>query len=280
MERSLETSAPEEHINRKEIEAVLRALQENQERLSGKHLVWYSDSMTALAAIRRQGTQRLSKGTWQVTREVLDILEEKGIKLLPKHVPGRLNLAADALSRPKEQKTEWERALGEVMRRWGPLQEDPCGATREATSLLEGLAWASRRTLLLPFAGEVTRVINYLALVATPTVPEGDPTTWERMAVLVTPLWRGAPWWPEVERMRVDFIHLGRLGSPETAGWARRNGHEPDWTASLVPIDTSCGLTRQGGNTRTLCDAFSSGRRCEGLDQGTEERARGARTEV
>lgn len=280
VERSLKSSVPEGHINQREIEAILRALQENQEKLHGRHLVWYSDSMTALAAIQRQGTQRLSKKTWQITKEVLDILEEKKIKLLPKHVPGRLNSAADALSRPREQRSEWELALGKVVRRWGPLQEDPCGATREATSLLEGLTWANKRTLLLPKPAEVARVLNYLALVAAPKAPEGDPTTWEQMAVLVTPLWRGAAWWPEVERIRVDFVYLGRLASPNTVGWARRNGHDPDWTASLVPIDTSFGPTKQGRNTKAHCGAFSSGRKREGWALEAKERAEDARTEA
>lgn len=49
--------------------------------------------MTAVAAIRRQGTQKLSPTTWDMTKKVLDLAEEQRIVLLLKHG------AADALSR-------------------------------------------------------------------------------------------------------------------------------------------------------------------------------------
>lgn len=206
IEGSLVTEDQNAHINRKEIEAVWRALQENKERLKGRHLVWYSDSVTALAAIRRQGTQRLSPAAWALTKKVLDLMEQEGIEILPKHVPGRLNGAADSLSRPEEEKAEWEGALQRVTREWGPLQEDPCGATREPTCLLEGLEWAKRRSLLFPRVREIGRVMKYLALVAAEVCPSEQPSLWERMAVVMTPDWRGTGWWPTLEQMRAKYI--------------------------------------------------------------------------
>lgn len=97
-EASLVRKDTEGHINKKEIEAILKALENHREELHGKHLIWYSDSTTALAAVKRQGTQKLSRPTWEVTKKVLDLAEQEGIKLMAKHVPGRLNGAADALS--------------------------------------------------------------------------------------------------------------------------------------------------------------------------------------
>lgn len=252
-EKTLLSETPEAHINRKEIEAILRALQTHREELRGRHLVWYSDSVTALAAIRRQGTQRLSPAAWAVTKEVLDLMESEGVKILPKHVPGRLNCRADALSRPEEERGEWERALERVTQKWGPLQEDPCGATREATCLLEGMEWATRRTLLLPKVRDIGRAVEHLALVAQKEAPDEHPSLWPRMAVLITPCWKGAAWWQEVRTMRKDFISLGRLTSEDTAGWESRNGHAPAWTASLVPLTTHCGLRGRGESTRESC---------------------------
>lgn len=268
IEQSLVTGEPDAHINKKEIEAVLRALQENREELKGRHLVWYSDSVTALAAVRRQGTQRLSPGAWAKTKEVLDLAEQEGIKILTRHVPGRLNGAADCLSRPGEERTAWEAALQKVTKEWGPLQEDPCGATREPTSLLEGLEWAARRTLLFPRVGDIGNTLRHLALCAGDRAPEGHPSLWERMAVVITPLWRGAVWWPALERMRVAFLELGRLGAGEMERWRQRNGHEPEWTASLVPLETRSGQAGQGKGTREPCSGLFDGRSREDSPQG------------
>lgn len=260
------------HINRKELEAVLRAMQERREELRGRHLVWYTDSVTACAAVRRQGTQRLSEAAWGVTKDILDLAQQEGIRLSARHVPGRLNAAADALSRLGEARTAWEQALARVAREWGPWEEDPCGATGEATSLLEGLEWARRRALLLPKAWEVGKVVRHLALCAASEAPQGDPTTWDSMAVLVTPLWRGATWWPVVERMRVAYLHLGRQESEDMRAWRQRNGHWPDWTASLIPLGTRCGRTGQGPSTReSFSDSFS-GKRREGWLRGEAQR--------
>lgn len=248
-ERSQDSRIPEAHINRKEIEAILRALENHRETLRGRHLVWYTDSSTALAAIKRQGTQKLSKGTWEITKRVLDLAEKEGIRLLAKQVPGRLNGAADALSRLGEERRGWEQIIEEVTREWGPLQEDPCGATKEPTSLLESLEWADKRTLLLPKAQDVGEVMKYLALCAADTPQRGRPDTWERMAVLITPLWRGASWWPMLEKLRVAFLDLGRWSSEDTRRWQERNGRLPGWTASLIPLAGPCGRRGRGAST-------------------------------
>lgn len=271
---------PESHINKKEIEAVLRALQRHRTELRGRRIVWYSDSTTAVAAIRRQGTQKLAPGTWEVTKEVLDLAEQERITILPKHVPGRLNGAADALSRPFEQRSEWERALELVTQKWGPLEEDPCGATREPTCLLEGLEWASRRTLLQPKIWELDLVMKHLALCASEVAPEGHPSMWKGMAVLVTPCWRGASWWPKVVEMRKDYIHLGRLSSEDMRGWSARNGHAPDWTASLVPLKTPCGRAERGRNMRQCCLDSSDGRSTGDSDPSWEDSEVHARLEA
>ena len=110
-DESRSAASPGAHINRKETEAVLRALEDHREEPRGRRAVWYSDSTTALAAIRRQGTRELSKGAWETTKQVLDLAEREEICLVPLHVPGRLNGAADALSRPGDEGSAWERAL-------------------------------------------------------------------------------------------------------------------------------------------------------------------------
>lgn len=268
IEQSLVVEEPSAHINRKEIEAIWKALEGHKQELRGRHLVWYSDSMTALAAIRRQGTQKLSPAAWEITKKVLDLAEQEGIKILPRHVPGRLNGAADCLSRLGEERSEWEHALQKITRKWGPLQEDPCGATREATSLLEGLEWSKKRTLLFPKVGNIGNTVKYLSLCAADRAPKDHPSLWERMAVVVTPLWKGSTWWPALERMRVEYIDLGRLGKDETKGWQRRNGHKPEWTASLVPLRTHSGQRGPERSMKEYSSGFLVGKNMKGSVQG------------
>lgn len=165
---------PERHINEKELEALLRVLERHGAALQGKRVVWYTDSRCARAAIANQGSQRLSKGTWEVAKAVLDRLQSEGIEVVPTHVPGRLNGAADGLSRPGQEHSDVEAALARVTEEWGPLQEDPCGVTREPTSLLEGLSWAEKRTLLWPQPRDLGRILDLLGLVAGDKAPEGS----------------------------------------------------------------------------------------------------------
>ena len=243
--KGLVAQEPEAQINKKEILALLKALVEHKQTLQGRKVVWYCDSVTAVAAIRRQGTQRLSQGTWNTTKQVLDLLDQQDIKLLPRHVPGRLNGAADALSRLGGERSPWECAFEKVTSKYGPLQEDPCGATKEPTSLLEGLQWAKKRSLLWPRVDRIEETIEYLAMVVEERKGKGDPSLWERMAVLITPVWVGASWWGRLLALRSGFIHLGRLPTVDTRAWSVRNGHYPDWTASLCKLRDTSGPLQQ-----------------------------------
>ena len=268
--RSPRADNPRAHINCKEIEALLHGLEEHRQELHGRKVVWYSDSTTAVAAIRRQGTQKLSPATREATKSVLDLAVREGISILPKHVPGRLNGAADALSRGGKLVDEWQAALEAVAREWGPLEEDPCGATREPTSLLESLEWATRRTLIWPKVWEIPHVLGHIELAAAVAPPEKRPNLWDSMAVVISPLWRGATWWPRLAALRAAFLPLGRLASPDTRQWARRNGHKPEWTASLIPLATRSGPRAPERSTRGRSAASSSGKR-SGASPPTEQ---------
>ena len=49
------------HINLKELEALKKALTEHKEELTGRRVIWYTDSVTARAAIARQGSELKGK---------------------------------------------------------------------------------------------------------------------------------------------------------------------------------------------------------------------------
>ena len=225
----------EAHINVKELEALLQVLEKNKEQLRNKKIVWFTDNVTARAAVARQGTQQLSHGTWEKTKQILDLINKEGIQITPKWVPGRLNGCADSLSRPTEMKREWDEALAKVTEMWGPLQEDPFGFTGPQTCLFSSLEWVGKRALLAPKVREIDETLTLLMGVRTKETPQLPPAAWESMGVMITPLWKGALWWPKLEALRTAFIPLGRLGCKELTRWEQRNGHPSEWTASLIP---------------------------------------------
>ena len=163
------------------------------------------------------------------------------------------------LSRPGENRSEWEQALSKVALKWGPWQEDPLGFTGNPTALFEGLQWANRRTLLVPQPGNVKRVLSLVKMVAHKPAPSNQPSAWERMAVVITPLWKGAQWWPLLKSMRVDYMPLGRLESPVLSKWQLRNGHPSGWTASLIPTRMLCGHQEQSTHMGAPSEASSCG---------------------
>lgn len=246
-------------INAREIEAIYKGLERGAEALKGRRVVVYSDNTTACAAVAKQGTQRLSQAAWDWTKKVVDKAEALGVQLVPHHVPGRLNAEADALSRPGEARDAWEEAMRKITSRWGPLQEDPFGWMGEATSLPEACSWASRRTLLKPPTRHIREMLELVSLHWTGKAPRGSPVTWERMAVVLVPTWKGAPWWPRLMRLQVASISLGRLPDRGLSRWRAANGHWPRWSAWLVPLQTPCGPRQRGGPMQGTLSAGSDG---------------------
>ena len=88
------------------------------------------------------------------------------------------------------------------------------------------------------------RVVELLELVRG-EAPPGDPSTWESMAVLIAPHWRGATWWTQLVGMRASSLTLGTLPDTHLSRWRARNGHEARWSASLVPTRTLSGQRQQ-----------------------------------
>lgn len=245
---SMEVENKEASINARELEALLRCLESNGEMLENKHVLWYSDNVTALAAVRRQGTQHLNNTTWEVTKRILDLLEERNIKILPRYVPGALNRQADALSRPDQEEEAWKGAIRRIVERWGPLEKDPFGMTRTSTGPVEDLSWADKRTLLKPPTNRIADVLDLVSLVLDGEKRDAPVSLWRSCAVLITPTWRQAIWWNKLEAVRTDWLDLGRLPDRTLAGWESRNNHPSAWTASLIQTKGSCGPLGQETN--------------------------------
>ena len=92
------------HINVLELLTILLALKKIQPR--DTLLVVWSDNQTAIRVIQKQGSH--SPDLQRLAGQILEICEERRVRLLPRHIKGSLNVAADALSREEVIPGEWE----------------------------------------------------------------------------------------------------------------------------------------------------------------------------
>ena len=97
----------DKHINELELLAVFIALKHWESQLRDLPVMVLSDNSTTVCYIRKQGGTRaphLCLLVWQI----LHWCDERGITLMARHIPGKLNVAADALSREGQiVHTEW-----------------------------------------------------------------------------------------------------------------------------------------------------------------------------
>ena len=109
------------HINALELEAVILAVQAFSSFLQGKVVLLCTDNTTVAAYVNKQGGTRvpyLSKRT----EFLLLLCQDQNFQLRARHVPGKLNIIADFLSRPHcVLHTEWtlaRRVLQPVWQTW------------------------------------------------------------------------------------------------------------------------------------------------------------------
>ena len=113
-------------MNWKELQAILLTVQHFLRRLRGKVVKVWSDNMTALACIRRQGSAH-SPALLDLASSLLILCHRHNITLIPSHIQGVLNVLADAGSRKGPISTEWSldpRSFKEICHLWGRPQVD------------------------------------------------------------------------------------------------------------------------------------------------------------
>jgi hypothetical protein len=109
------------HINVLELRAVLLTLRHFQTSIKGKSILLSTDNSTTVAYINRQGGLR-SKALYTQTLELFTFLEENKIEVRAKHIPGKLNVLADQLSRDGEiVNTEWSLHPSIIKAIWSEL---------------------------------------------------------------------------------------------------------------------------------------------------------------
>ena len=95
------------HINMLELKAIWLALQEVLPQVRNKVVAVFSDNMTALSYLQKQGGTK-SWSLFRLVQQILLWMEDNDIRLIPQFIQGVRNSVADALSRKGQVlPTEW-----------------------------------------------------------------------------------------------------------------------------------------------------------------------------
>jgi hypothetical protein len=94
------------HINALELRAVELALLAKCREVSDTHIRVYSDNMTTVASIRKQGSVR-SKICHRIAKQIWEFMLERRNWLTVAHCPGVTNIEADEASRKFKDDIEW-----------------------------------------------------------------------------------------------------------------------------------------------------------------------------
>ena len=115
------------HINYLELKAVFLALREFQDLCVGKMVLVATDNITVVAYINKEGGMR-SGPLCALLWRILTWCTSKQVTLRARHIPGRLNVVADKLSRLGQTiQTEWcllPQVFQKICERWHRPQID------------------------------------------------------------------------------------------------------------------------------------------------------------
>uniref|UniRef100_A0A2A4K1K2 Reverse transcriptase domain-containing protein n=1 Tax=Heliothis virescens TaxID=7102 RepID=A0A2A4K1K2_HELVI len=113
------------HINKKELFAVLLAVQSEKDSIKNKRVVVQSDNRTVIAYIKNQGGTRSSQLTGLVY-QLLTLTKKLHAEICPQYIPGIYNDVADSLSRQRSL-SDWHLSMkvcNQIFQKWGVPEVD------------------------------------------------------------------------------------------------------------------------------------------------------------
>ncbi|CAG2188437.1 unnamed protein product [Mytilus edulis] len=221
-----------EHINILEMKAVLLALSHFQSLLQNKSLVLATDNTTVVAYLRNQGGTHCYE-LYLLAREILLLCNHLHLQIVVRHVPGKLNVLADALSRTLTPvNTEWEllqSVFQAITLQWGSPHVDlfatslnykvqvfmsPVPDPKAYAVDCMSVPWDGMFAYAFPpfrFLSQVLRKIS---------AEQG-------LIILIAPAWPKQAWFP-------DLLHLSCALKNFTLERPRQRVLIPSWNLSVV----------------------------------------------
>ena len=197
------------HINVLELLAVWYGLRAFLKNPQVRAVLIHSDNTTVVAYINKMGGTR-SQDLMVLARKIWAWCLDQHIEISAQHVPGKLNIKADFLSRYLRDRTDWilhPDLFARINDQWGPLKVD-LFASRFSTQLPKFYSWRADPGAVATDAFRqswkevglfahppwclIARVLQKVRLE-------------EATLVVVTPLWRAQPWFPVIVSMLVDL---------------------------------------------------------------------------
>ena len=197
------------HINLLEMKAVSLAVKHFATTLKDKHLLVATDNTTVIAYINHQGGTR-SWSLMEETQLLFNLTQSLNIKIRARHIPGRLNVLADRLSRKNQiLPTEWSLHPAVLESLWAKWEKPMIDlfATKDNNKLslyvspvpdasaigVDALTtqWKNLYLYAYPPTGLIGQVISKL---------KTEPCK----MVLIAPYWPEKPWFPEILPLQVE----------------------------------------------------------------------------
>jgi len=213
------------HINVLELLAVLLALQALEHLVTGRHVLAMTDNTTVVGQIRNQGGTH-SRRLFRVTQELFSWADDHQIILSAQHIPGRLNVLADLLSRRHQViHTEWSlcpQVASQIWRLWGqphldlfataanaklPTFVSPYPDPRAWDTDALSLSWRGMWAYAFPPFSLLNEILSKV---------QQEPCD----LVLVAPAWLSQPWFSTLLDLVVDHprslpLHRKLLKQPD-----------------------------------------------------------------
>ena len=198
------------HINVLELQAIWLGLRAFSQRVENARVALMSDNTSAVAYLRNQGgTKSLAMN--DLATDICLWSEKRGMTLVPRYLPGHLNVLADHLSRRGQiLKTEWslnQTIADRIFRAWGrpfvdlfalgkntklaiyvsPIREETSWKVDSLVQNWDGLyAYAYPPTSLIRACLNKVRTENV-------------------EIVLIAPVWPNQEWFPDLLDLSIDF---------------------------------------------------------------------------
>lgn len=197
------------HINHLELRAAHLALMHFLPQVRGKTVLLMTDNTTVVGQIRNQGGTR-APDLFPATKELFLWADSNSVILVPRHIPGRLNVIADRLSRRFQIiHTEWSLSLQvthQLWKVWGtphvdmfavadnaklPVYVSPLPDSQAWKIDALSFSWSGLWMYLFPPIPLLQEVLFHISQV-------------QCEAVLVAPAWPSQNWFPLLLNLLVD----------------------------------------------------------------------------